>query len=245
MSRWRHARRDQARALGAIAARRAGDPRGPQRPEVKLSIGASVHDPTDPVGRLLFNVLAMVAEFEADLIRLRIKEGMRVPGARAVCAESSPSSTRDRRRTWSRCTARASTACRSWRTLSASPARPCTARCSARHDDSALSAVRTRGCLGRGSPRGSARETACGRSHAPRLHAPGPRRRADPRPRSQLKAAALTGRADRHGGSPMRSPDKQRRPVRGRAGCTARGHRCPVARRPALAAAGRRAPAQT
>jgi hypothetical protein len=28
-----------------------------------------VDDPTDPVGRLLFNVLAMVAEFEADLIR--------------------------------------------------------------------------------------------------------------------------------------------------------------------------------
>jgi len=24
-----------------------------------------VHDPTDPVGRLLFNVLAMVAEFES------------------------------------------------------------------------------------------------------------------------------------------------------------------------------------
>jgi DNA invertase Pin-like site-specific DNA recombinase len=35
------------------------------RRDVKLSIGASVHDPTDPVGRLLFNVLAMVAEFEA------------------------------------------------------------------------------------------------------------------------------------------------------------------------------------
>jgi len=26
--------------------------------EVKLSLGGSVHDPTDPVGRLLFNVLA-------------------------------------------------------------------------------------------------------------------------------------------------------------------------------------------
>ena len=33
--------------------------------EVKLSLGGSVHDPTDPVGRLLFNVLAMVAEFSA------------------------------------------------------------------------------------------------------------------------------------------------------------------------------------
>jgi DNA invertase Pin-like site-specific DNA recombinase len=29
--------------------------------EVMLSLAGSVHDPTDPVGRLLFNVLAMVA----------------------------------------------------------------------------------------------------------------------------------------------------------------------------------------
>jgi DNA invertase Pin-like site-specific DNA recombinase len=45
---------------------------------VKLSLGGSIHDPTDPVGRLLFNVLAMVAEFEADLIRLRTREGMKI-----------------------------------------------------------------------------------------------------------------------------------------------------------------------
>ena len=51
------------------------------RREVKLSIGGSVHDPTDPVGRLLFNVLAMVAEFEADLIRARTREGMQVAKA--------------------------------------------------------------------------------------------------------------------------------------------------------------------
>jgi DNA invertase Pin-like site-specific DNA recombinase len=49
---------------------------------VKLSIGGSVHDPTDPVGRLLFNVLAMVAEFEADLIRARTREGMQVAKAK-------------------------------------------------------------------------------------------------------------------------------------------------------------------
>jgi DNA invertase Pin-like site-specific DNA recombinase len=52
------------------------------RRDVKHSIGASVHDPADPVGRLLFNVLAMVAEFEADLIRLRTREGMRVAKAK-------------------------------------------------------------------------------------------------------------------------------------------------------------------
>ncbi len=49
--------------------------------EVKLNLGGSVHDPTDPVGRLLFNVLAMVAEFESDLIRMRTREGMAVARA--------------------------------------------------------------------------------------------------------------------------------------------------------------------
>ena len=52
------------------------------RRKVKLSLGGSVHDPTDPVGRLLFNVLAMVAEFESDLIRLRTREGMKVAKAK-------------------------------------------------------------------------------------------------------------------------------------------------------------------
>ena len=41
-----------------------------------------MHDPTDPVGRLLFNVLAMVAEFEADLISMRTREGMKVAKAK-------------------------------------------------------------------------------------------------------------------------------------------------------------------
>ena len=52
--------------------------------EVKLSLGTSVHDPADPVGRLLFNVLAMVAEFEfeSDLIRMRTREGMKVAKAK-------------------------------------------------------------------------------------------------------------------------------------------------------------------
>lgn len=49
--------------------------------EVKLSLAGSVHDPTDAVGRLLFNVLAMVAEFESDLIRMRTREGMKVAKA--------------------------------------------------------------------------------------------------------------------------------------------------------------------
>ena len=49
---------------------------------VKLQLGGSVHDPTDPVGRLLFNVLAMVAEFERDLIVARTREGMALAKAK-------------------------------------------------------------------------------------------------------------------------------------------------------------------
>ncbi len=47
--------------------------------QVKLSLGASVYDPNDAVGRLLFNVLAMVAEFsvistrrDAEILDVRL-----------------------------------------------------------------------------------------------------------------------------------------------------------------------------
>lgn len=49
---------------------------------VRLNLGGSVYDPNDAVGRLLFNVLAMVAEFESDLIRLRTREGMKIAKAK-------------------------------------------------------------------------------------------------------------------------------------------------------------------
>src|SRR3954471_24827614 len=35
---------------------------------IKLALGASVYDPTDPMGKMFFNILATFAEFEADLI---------------------------------------------------------------------------------------------------------------------------------------------------------------------------------
>lgn len=57
---------------------------------VKLNIGGSVHDPTDPIGRLLFNVLAMIAEFESDLIRMRTREGMKVAKAKGRLRGKSP-----------------------------------------------------------------------------------------------------------------------------------------------------------
>ena len=49
---------------------------------VKLNIGGSVHDPTDTIRQLLYNVLGMIAEFESDLIRMRTREGMKVAKAK-------------------------------------------------------------------------------------------------------------------------------------------------------------------
>src|SRR3954466_10097978 len=45
---------------------------------VKVALGTSVYDPADPMGKMFFNILATFAEFEADLIRLRTREGMAV-----------------------------------------------------------------------------------------------------------------------------------------------------------------------
>jgi DNA invertase Pin-like site-specific DNA recombinase len=69
-----------ARAIGDHLAERG----------VKLQIGASVHDPSDPMGKLFFNILAIFAEFEADLIRMRTREGMAVARAKGKLRGKQP-----------------------------------------------------------------------------------------------------------------------------------------------------------
>jgi len=49
---------------------------------VKLALLASVHGPTDSMGKVFFNILATFAEFEADLIRGRAKEGIAIARAK-------------------------------------------------------------------------------------------------------------------------------------------------------------------
>ncbi len=49
---------------------------------VTLALGQSRYDPADPVGKMFFNILATFAEFEADLIRLRTREGMKIARAK-------------------------------------------------------------------------------------------------------------------------------------------------------------------
>jgi DNA invertase Pin-like site-specific DNA recombinase len=49
---------------------------------VRLSLGGTVYDPADPMGKMFFSILATFAEFEADLLRLRTREGMAVARSR-------------------------------------------------------------------------------------------------------------------------------------------------------------------
>lgn len=57
---------------------------------VKLAIGASVYDPGDPMGKMFFNILATFAEFEADLIRMRTREGMATARAKGKLRGKQP-----------------------------------------------------------------------------------------------------------------------------------------------------------
>lgn len=65
---------------------------------VALNLGGSRYDPPDPVGRLLFNVLAMVAGFERDLISMRAKEGVAVARAKGHLKGKQPKLSTTQRR---------------------------------------------------------------------------------------------------------------------------------------------------
>jgi DNA invertase Pin-like site-specific DNA recombinase len=47
-----------------------------------LSLGGTIYDPADPMGKMFFNILATFAEFEVDLLRLRTREGMAIARAK-------------------------------------------------------------------------------------------------------------------------------------------------------------------
>jgi len=57
---------------------------------VKLALGLSVYDPADPMGKMFFNILATFAEFEADLIRMRTREGMAIARAKGRLKGKAP-----------------------------------------------------------------------------------------------------------------------------------------------------------
>jgi DNA invertase Pin-like site-specific DNA recombinase len=49
---------------------------------IKLCLGGQVYDPTDPMGKMFFTILAVFAEFEVDLLRMRTREGMAIARAK-------------------------------------------------------------------------------------------------------------------------------------------------------------------
>ena len=57
---------------------------------MKLALGRALYDPSDPMGKLSFNILATFAEFEADLIRMRTREGMAIARARGKLRGKQP-----------------------------------------------------------------------------------------------------------------------------------------------------------
>ena len=57
---------------------------------VKLALGRALYDPGDPMGKMFFNILATFAEFEADLIRMRTREGMAIARARGTLRGKQP-----------------------------------------------------------------------------------------------------------------------------------------------------------
>ena len=57
---------------------------------VKLALGRTLYDPGDPMGKMFFNILATFAEFEADLIRMRTREGMAIARAKGKLRGKQP-----------------------------------------------------------------------------------------------------------------------------------------------------------
>ena len=55
---------------------------------VRLALGASLYDPSDPMGKMFFYILATFAEFEAD--RMRIGEGMAIARAKGKLRGKQP-----------------------------------------------------------------------------------------------------------------------------------------------------------
>lgn len=45
---------------------------------IALSLGGTVYDPCDPLGKMFFNIMATFAEFERELISQRTREGMAI-----------------------------------------------------------------------------------------------------------------------------------------------------------------------
>ena len=130
-----------ARAIGDSLAARG----------VRLSLGGSVYDPSDPMGKCFFNILATFAEFEVDLLRMRTREGMAIARAKVGSEAKHPSSAPPSGRFCSSSMGPENTRLPSWPNCSPSAAPLCTARSHDRAPRSPLPAFAERSRLRQGS----------------------------------------------------------------------------------------------
>jgi DNA invertase Pin-like site-specific DNA recombinase len=77
--------------------------------DVRLSLGGTIYDPANPMSKMFFNMLAVFAEFEADLLKIRTREAWPSPAPAAGSRARSPNSLPASRPSWSGSTPPAST----------------------------------------------------------------------------------------------------------------------------------------
>ena len=61
-----------------------------QQRGVRLALSPTLYDPCAPMRKMLFNILATFAEFEADLIRLRARRGKAIARAKGKLRGKQP-----------------------------------------------------------------------------------------------------------------------------------------------------------
>jgi DNA invertase Pin-like site-specific DNA recombinase len=76
---------------------------------VRLSLGGAIYDPGDPMSKMFFNMLAVFAEFEADLLKMRTREGMAIARACGKLKGKKPKLTAASKPSWPACTPSAAT----------------------------------------------------------------------------------------------------------------------------------------
>ncbi|QZQ55567.1 recombinase family protein [Curtobacterium sp. TC1] len=87
-----------------------------------------MYDPLAPMERMIFGMLSVFTEFDANLVSAHTTEGMATARTKNRLKAGSPSSPTSAKRSWCRCTDPATTRPASSQNCSTSPAPPCTER---------------------------------------------------------------------------------------------------------------------
>ncbi len=75
-----------------------------QKRDMKLALGAAVHDPTDPMGKMFFNIVATFAEFEAASSGCAPARAWRSQRRRESCGGNSQNCLKNNKKSSGECT---------------------------------------------------------------------------------------------------------------------------------------------